>query len=151
MKIVEFSQFDGELADNIRSMTSQLSSAACSPSNDVIRGIASGSNSHLLLAVENGRAIGMLTLIIYSIPTGMKAVIEDVVVEVRHRKKRVGEHLLRRAIDIGMEHEVRKIDLTSQGARIAANRLYQKIGFEQRSTNVYRYTISGKDLGSIVS
>ncbi len=90
---------------------------------------------------DEEKIVGMLTLALFRIPSGVRAWIEDVVVDTEARGRGIGAALVRRAIEIAQESGARTVDLTSRPSREAANKLYQKLGFEQRSTNVYRYTI----------
>lgn len=83
--------------------------------------------------------VGMLTLVVFRIPTGVRAWVEDVVVDRACRGQGIGEALLRKAVEVASAHGARTVDLTSRPARESANRLYQRAGFEQRDTNVYRY------------
>jgi ribosomal protein S18 acetylase RimI-like enzyme len=87
---------------------------------------------------EADDVVGMLTLALFRIPTGMRAWIEDVVVDQRARGGGVGEALVREAIRIAGENGARTIDLTSNRSREAANRMYRKLGFSRRDTTVYR-------------
>ena len=93
----------------------------------------------VFLALDNGRIVGSLTLIIFRLPTGLRAWIEDVVVDEAARGKGVGEKLNRAAIRATFDSGARTLDLTSRPSREAANRLYQKLGFKARETNVYRF------------
>ena len=86
--------------------------------------------------------MGMLTLAIFRIPTGIRAWIEDVVVDGAARGQGVGEALTREAIRIAGTHGARTVELTSRPTREAANRLYQRLGFERRETNVYRFSVA---------
>jgi len=97
----------------------------------------------VLVARVDGEILGALTLVVFRIPTGVRAWIEDVVVDDRARGKGVGELLNRVALDLARSKGARTVELTSRPSREAANRLYRRIGFVQRDTNVYRY-----DLGS---
>ena len=83
--------------------------------------------------------VGSLTLAVFRIPTGMRAWIEDVVVDSGARGRGVGELLVRAAIGRAAEIGARTVDLTSRPSRADANRLYTNLGFDQRETNVYRY------------
>ena len=87
----------------------------------------------------DGEIVGSLTLVLYRIPTGLKAWIEDVVVDDAARGHGIGEALNRRALDEARRRGVKGVSLTSRPSREAANRLYQRIGFTTRETNVYRY------------
>ncbi|USR79041.1 GNAT family N-acetyltransferase [Arcanobacterium pinnipediorum] len=84
--------------------------------------------------------VGMLTLVTFEIPTGWRAWIEDVVVDESARGKGVGASLVAAAIELAKKHGAKTVDLTSRPSREAANRLYQRAGFELRETNVYRVT-----------
>jgi len=80
-----------------------------------------------------------MTLVLFPIPTGMRAWIEDVVVDESARGRGVGEALNRRALEIAVNAGAKTVDLTSRPSREAANRLYQRLGFVIRETNIYRY------------
>jgi len=95
----------------------------------------------LFVARVDGVILGSLTLAFYRIPTGTKAWIEDVVVDTDARGHGVGELLNRAALDEARTRGAKDVSLTSRPSREAANRLYQRIGFEPRDTNVYRYTL----------
>ena len=119
----------------------QLSSSNPPPSKDQLTSIADSEASHLLVAVEDGEILGSLTLVIFAIPTGVRAWIEDVVVDGDARGKGVGAILNVAALDKAREAGATTVDLTSRPTREAANRLYQRLGFEQRQTNVYRFKL----------
>ena len=89
----------------------------------------------------DGRIVGSLTLATFRIPTGVRAWIEDVVVDSEARGHGVGEALNLAAIAEAKMREAITVELTSRPSREAANRLYQRLGFVARDTNVYRYTI----------
>lgn len=97
--------------------------------------------STLFVARVDGRIAGSLTLAMFRIPTGVRAWIEDVVVDESARGHGVGEALNRAALDHARANGAITVDLTSRPSREAANRLYKRMGFEQRDTNVYRYTL----------
>lgn len=98
-------------------------------------------DSVLFVARLDGRILGSLTLVFYRIPTGLKAWIEDVVVDAATRGRGVAALLNRAAIDEARARGAKDISLTSRPSREEANRLYQRIGFERRDTNVYRYKL----------
>lgn len=85
--------------------------------------------------------MGMLTLVLFRIPTGVRAMIEDVVVDEAHRGGGIAEALTRVAIAQAEKAGTRTVDLTSRPSRAAANGLYQKLGFRQRESNVYRFAM----------
>lgn len=93
----------------------------------------------LLLYKDEDEIQGMLTLVTFTIPTGVRAWIEDVVVDDAARGKGAGRALVEAACDLATKRGAKTVDLTSRPSREAANRLYQRCGFEARQTNVYRY------------
>ncbi|AZR06512.1 GNAT family N-acetyltransferase [Trueperella pyogenes] len=93
----------------------------------------------LLLYKDEDAIQGMLTLVTFTIPTGVRAWIEDVVVDDAARGKGAGRALVEAACDLATKRGAKTVDLTSRPSREAANRLYQRCGFEARQTNVYRY------------
>lgn len=92
-------------------------------------------------ATRTAPVLGLLTLAIFRIPTGVRAWIEDVVVDGAARGRGVGEALNRAALDEARRRGARTVDLTSRPSREAANRLYRRIGFAARDTNVYRFDL----------
>ncbi len=130
-----------ELVAAFQRLIPQLSSSSPPPSKPELAAIISSDACHLLIAREDDRILGSLTLVIFPIPTGTRAWIEDVVVDGEARGKGVGAALSQAAVDLAREAGVTTVDLTSRPSREAANRLYQRLGFVKRETNVYRYKI----------
>lgn len=129
-----------ELVEAWVRLTPQLSSSSPPPDRDQLAEIVASPATHLLVARDDdGAILGSLTLVLFRIPTGLRAWIEDVVVDGDARGRGVGEALNRYAIDVAAERGARSVDLTSRPSREAANRLYQRLGFVPRDTNVYRY------------
>ena len=95
----------------------------------------------LLIAYDGDTIVGSLTLALFSIPTGLRAWIEDVVVDDAARGKGVAQALNLAALDLARDRGARTVDLTSRPSREAANRLYQRLGFQARETNVYRFDL----------
>ena len=83
----------------------------------------------------------MLTIVIFPIPTGVRSWIEDVVVDASGRGKGTGEALSKHALNLAKSEGAKTVDLTSRPSREAANRLYKRVGFKLRETNVYRFDI----------
>jgi ribosomal protein S18 acetylase RimI-like enzyme len=88
-----------------------------------------------------GPIVGMLTLATFRLPTGVRAWVEDVVVDTNLRGRGIGEALTKAAVDVAASAGARTVDLTSRPSREAANRLYLRVGFELRETNVYRFSL----------
>jgi ribosomal protein S18 acetylase RimI-like enzyme len=131
-----------ELLEALRRLVPQLSASASAPRADELEDVVSSPATTLLLARdEDGRIVGMLTLALFRIPTGMRAWIEDVVVDEGARGMGAGEALTRDAIALAEQAGARTVDLTSRPEREGASKMYEKIGFRPRRTNVYRYVL----------
>jgi ribosomal protein S18 acetylase RimI-like enzyme len=135
IEIVE--QPTDEVVEALRRLVPQLSSATPPDAAEVALMIAG--DSTLFVARVDGAIVGCLTLVFYRIPTGLKAWIEDVVVDEAARGHGVGEALNLAALDEARRRGAKYVTLTSRPGRSAANRLYQRIGFAARDTMVYRY------------
>ncbi len=121
----------------------QLSRSSPAPTQAELQAIADHEACHLLIARDRDRSVlGSLTLVVFPIPTAVRAWIEDVVVDDAARGMGVGQALNVRALEISAQLGAKTVDLTSRPSREAANRLYQRIGFEARETNVYRFALS---------
>ena len=128
-----------ELLDALNKLLPQLSSSAPPLAEPDLDAVVGGESSTLFVARRDGQVVGMLTLVVFTIPSGRRAWIEDVVVDEHSRGLGVGEALTMAAVDEARRRQVRSIELTSRPSREAANLLYQKLGFVPRSTNVYRF------------
>lgn len=140
MSVTEATVVDDELLAAIGALTTELSPTTLPPAADDLSAIIESPCTTLLIArdASQGQIVGMLTLAIFRIPTGVRAWIEDVVVNVSARGKGAGKALCREALVIAWRHGARTVDLTSRPSRKEANRLYQRLGFARRETNVYR-------------
>ena len=131
---------DDELVEGLNRLLPQLSSSASSLDLVDLEALVQ-SPSVLFVARDEGAIVGTLTLVVFAIPTGLRAWIEDVVVDESTRGRGVGEALTMAAIDEAKLRGVKSIDLTSRPSRVAANALYLKLGFERRETNVFRFSL----------
>lgn len=139
MKIQKITEYHSSMEAPINELISQLTGEERTVSPQHIKNVLSDSNSHLFMAIDDGGCYrGMITVGIYLSPTGKKAWIEDVVVDESFRGKGLGERLNQFAIEFAKEQNVEQLMLYSNPTRIGANKLYQKLGFKQRVTNVYR-------------
>ena len=136
----------GEATDEVLAalhrLIPQLSSSSAPITIADLRAIIDSDSSVLFIARLDGRIVGSLTLAVFRIPTGIRAWIEDVVVDENARGHGVGEALNRAALAEAKRRGAKTVDLTSRPSREAANRLYLRIGFVARETNVYRYDLS---------
>mgnify|MGYP006205094943 FL=1 len=119
----------------------QLSSSSAPISAQELEEVIESDTTVLFAARSGQEIVGLLTLAIFRIPTGVRAWIEDVVVDNQARGKGVGDALNRAALAEAERRGAKTVDLTSRPSREAANRLYQRLGFKQRDTNVYRYDL----------
>jgi ribosomal protein S18 acetylase RimI-like enzyme len=144
VQIIEAAEVTPELVAAFERLIPQLSSSNPAPTETELAAICESEASVLLLAVDrdaDDQILGSLTLAWFRIPTGVRAWIEDVVVDQAARGHGVGELLNRGALDRARELGAKTVDLTSRPSREAANRLYQRIGFVARDTNVYRFSL----------
>ena len=142
IRIVEATEVTPALAEAFVRLTPQLSKSNPAPSEAELREIVASPATVLFMALDDeGRYVGTLTLALFRIPTALRAWIEDVIVDDAARGQGVGEALNRAALDKARAVGAKTVDLTSRPSREAANRLYKRIGFEQRDTNVYRYDL----------
>ena len=119
-----------------------LVSTPYTASNETLTALVASENSHLFLAYdETENIMGMITVGIYYSSTGKKAWIEDVVVDDTFRGQGIGEKLVQHAIEFVKTKNVNLLMLTSHPSRIAANKLYPRVGFSKRETNVYKMII----------
>ncbi len=140
MIVEEANEVTSELVEAFGRLTGQLSRSAAPPGERELGHIVRSDSTRLLVARVDGTIGGSLTLVLFRIPTGVRAIIEDVVVDGDLRGRGIGEALSREALEIAKDSGAGTVDLTSRPSREAANRLYQRIGFKLRETNVYRYS-----------
>ena len=144
MCIEEVSEVTDELLDALRRLIPQLSAHKTAPTWDELNALVNSESSTLLLARypdEKSAIAGMLTLAIYRVPTGLRSIVEDVVVDETMRRRGIAEALALHAIELAREAGASGVSLTSNSQRAAANHLYQSIGFKRRETNAYSYDL----------
>lgn len=157
----EVREADAEVLGALRRLLPQLSASAVPPTDEEVGEILASPATVLLVARDDtlgpaqgaraqgphfeagagGPIVGMLTLVTFRLPSGMRAWVEDVVVDTSARRRGVAEALTLAAVELARAKGARTVDLTSRPSREAANNLYQKVGFRRRDTNVYRYEL----------
>ena len=138
--IEEVVEVTPEVVDAFARLVPQLSRSAPAPGPGELGEMVDSPASVLLVArAPDGAIVGSLTLVLFRIPTGVRAWIEDVIVDESARGQGVGAALNRDALRRAQEAGARTVDLTSRPSREVANRLYHRLGFRQRDTNVYRW------------
>ena len=130
-----------ELMEAMNHLVPQLSRSNPSPTRDAVQKIIDSDASTLFMCRDDTGVLGTLTLVLFRIPTGIRAWIEDVIVDESARGKGVGRILNEAAIEHAFAQGAITVDLTSRPSREAANRLYLRLGFVERDTNVYRYRL----------
>ena len=130
-----------ELLTAFHRLIPQLSSSSTPISTDQLAEMIAADSTTIFVATKEQEIVGLLTLVVFRIPTGVRAWIEDVVVDESARGYGVGEALNRAALNDARRRGAKTVDLTSRPSRAAANRLYQRLGFVARETNVYRFTL----------
>ncbi len=128
-----------EVVEAFAGLLPQLSRSAKPLDGAALRTIVTSPAVTMLLARSEGTIVGSLTLAMFPIPTGLRAWIEDVVVDESARGQGVGTVLTHEAMRIAREAGARTLDLSTRPARTAAGRLYERAGFVQRDTRMYRY------------
>lgn len=142
MKVEEATAVNAELVDAFARLIPQLSKSSPPPTARELEAIVTAEDTHLLVARDDdGTITGTTTLVVFRIPTGVRALIEDVVVDSAYAGRGISYEIARFALDLAKRHGAKTVDLTSRPSRAAANHVYQKLGFEQRETNVYRFTL----------
>jgi ribosomal protein S18 acetylase RimI-like enzyme len=142
VQIEILSEVTGEVVDAFNHLLPQLSTTASPLDVAALSAIVAAPASTVLVARVDGQLAGTLTLATFPIPTGIRAWIEDVVVDEAARGKRVATLLIDEAIRLAREAGARTVDLTSRPSRVSAGELYERIGFEQRETRFYRYKLA---------
>lgn len=139
--IERITNVDAELVEACARLIPQLTTAKA-PSEADLAALLAQPGMHLLAArVDRGAIVGLTCFLVYRITTGVHARIDDVVVELTARGRGIGEALTREAMRIARDAGAKAIHLTSHPSREAANRLYARLGFQLRETNVYRLAL----------
>lgn len=147
MSVERLTASSEELVHAMSVLIPQLSRSSVPMSAEDVERFISQPNVHLFVFRSdsedpqgNAPILGMLSLAIFEIPTGVRAWIEDVVVDEQARGQGAGQALVESAVQYAQKIGARTVDLTSRPSREAANRLYQRAGFKLRETNVYRFS-----------
>lgn len=142
MHVHEATRVTPELVEAFARLTPQLSKSSPPPTEAELTEMVDAASTHVLVAIDDQhRVVGTLTLVVFRIPTGIRAWIEDVVVDESAGRQGIGSALTTHALDIARANGAKTVDLTSRPSREAANRLYQRLGFTLRETNVWRLSL----------
>jgi ribosomal protein S18 acetylase RimI-like enzyme len=140
--ISELREVTDEVVEAFARLLPQLSTSAAPLNATAIRELVSSPAVTVLIARSDDAIVGTLSLVVFRIPTGTRAWIEDVIVDATAGRQGTGTALVREAVSRAVQAGARSVDLTTRPARVAAGNLYERAGFTQRDTRVYRYTPS---------
>ena len=147
IKIYEVTEMSQKVYDAFERLIPQLSSSAKIPTWEELEELIASNAGIVLAAVDDEdpeeKILGTMTLVVFRIPTGKRAWVEDVVVGTESRGKGIGEKLIRASIARAKAEGAKTIDLTSRPTRVEAHRLYKRCGFEMRETCVFRIKLQG--------
>lgn len=131
-----------ELVEAFSRLLPQLSATANPLDHEALdRMVTCDANTLLVARTSSDAIVGTLTLVLLPLPSGLRARVEDVVVDSAARGQGVAGLLTEKALQIAREAGARTVDLTSRPDRVAANRLYERLGFQVRPSTVYRFAI----------
>ena len=148
--IIEIKTYSPEYHEAMQRFLNQLTTSPMVLTESMFHQLLASENSHLFFIMKDEQIAGMLTVGIYYSPTGGKAWIEDVVVDETFRGQGLSKQLVAHAIEFVKLQQIPLLMLTSNPKRIAANKLYQAMGFERKETNVYRMKLRMEEKGDIV-
>ncbi|WP_040734247.1 GNAT family N-acetyltransferase [Nocardia tenerifensis] len=142
--IVEtLTEVDDEIVEAFDRLLPQLSQTAEQLDREALGQLISAESTVVLVARSDGKIVGTLSLVMFSIPSGLRARVEDVVVDDSARGQGIGAALIEEAKSRAAAAGARTLDLTSRASRTEANRLYERLGFQVRESRVYRFTPIG--------
>jgi len=140
--IEELSEVTDEVVEAFARLLPQLSASAAALDATALSDVVSSPAVTVLLAKSEGTIVGTTSLVVFRIPTGVRAWVEDVIVDSAAGHQGIGKALVREAVDRARKAGARSVDLTTRPSRVAAGNLYEKVGFAQRDTRVYRHPLT---------
>jgi len=144
MHVEKVSEVTDEVYTAVRLLVPQLGADKIIPTRDELNVLVRSEAATFLIARypdKDSEISGILTLTVYRVPTGIRSIVEDVIVDERLRRRGIAEALMRHAIELAGQAGASVLALSSNPARQAANKLYQSMGFQKRETNSYLYKI----------
>ena len=144
MFVEKVNEFNREIYKAVCRLVPQLGDHKIIPTQEELTALINSAASKLLVArypEKDSEIVGVLTISIYQVPTGIRSIVEDVIVDVSMRRRGIAKALLNEAIEIARNAGANGVALTSNLGRVEANLLYQNMGFEKRETNAYFYKL----------
>lgn len=138
--IEQLKTFSSKELTEINKLLRQLNNTATFLTSDDMKDMIVSQANRLFVArrLDNKEIVGMLTMVVFRIPFVKKGLLEDFVVDKAYREKGIGTKLITTAVNNARTEGVSFLDFTSRPTRVAANNLYQRLGFKRRDTNIYR-------------
>jgi GNAT superfamily N-acetyltransferase len=146
--IEQVKEYSSDVEEAVRSFVSNLGENYQPFTGDTLKEIVASSQSYLFIAryAPTKEIAGMVFEMVYRIPYGVKAYVDDLFISEKFRKMGIGTRLMQKVVENAKDHHSLYIEFTSNPKRIESNRLYLKVGFKLRETNVYRLTISYEEV-----
>lgn len=141
MGIIELQNYTQSQFEDLKQLMPELSNRVNFTQSD-LQMVLKDSNCHLYVILDGERIVGCATLCIFHSPTGTKASIEDVVVSSAYRGQHLGKKLMEQVLEQAKAYAPIELHLTSNPMRVAANKLYQSIGFQKKETNCYQMMLT---------
>lgn len=141
MKIQELQNYTQAQFEDLKQLMSELSDRVNFTQTDLML-VLKDSNCHLYVILDSERIVGCATICVFHSPTGTKASIEDVVVSSTYRGQHLGKQLMEYVLEQAKAYAPIELHLTSNPIRVAANKLYQSLGFQKKETNCYQMSIA---------
>ena len=145
MYVDKVSSLTDEIYESVCRLVPQLGTRKVNPTRDEILALVNSDASKLLIARypdKDSAIVGILTIAIYRVPTGVRSIVEDVIVDTNMRRRGIAKALMLAGMDIARDAGANGVSLTSNPQRVGANLLYQKMGFVKRDTNAYFYKLA---------
>jgi ribosomal protein S18 acetylase RimI-like enzyme len=135
-------ELNEELYKSIIRLLPQLTTRRSQPSYAEMSDLITSSSTIIFVArypADNSPIVGMLSLVIFQVPTGIRAHIEDVVVDHKFRNRGIGHNLMQTALTTAQAAMADGVTLTSNSHRQFAIKLYENLGFKKWDTNLYYF------------
>jgi ribosomal protein S18 acetylase RimI-like enzyme len=140
LKIEVVKQFDPSLLQAVASLLPQLTSSGRTMTAAELRAMIASPLTTLFIAKDEDKIVGMISLAVVQMPTGLRSYLEDLVIDSAYRQRGAATALLQAAIDLARSSGARTLNMTSRSSRTEAIRLYERLGFRRRDTNAFRYS-----------
>ena len=140
IRVEELSSYKPQDLADLDALMYELSATSfCN--EELLNNALNDANVHVYAIRDEGHIVATGTLCIKHTLEFTIADIESVVVRTRYRGRGYGKELMAVMIEAAKKMNVHHIQLTSNPARVAANQMYQELGFERYETNCYKMAL----------